>query len=186
MVRRRSTVRFRKGAPGYDDYSNIYPVTSDVSGALRGHFSTGHGAVTLGRCEFAGHVSGSEGRIGQLPGSGGPARPKLATLCRASYLIFGTLAALIRCSLCCSWIIFSRIQNGYSGIGSVLCAGLREAFQSPAGQLAVPAGEGTAVFADLFRRLALPGGTAARGHHGGRTAGGASRKHPDPSFPGGT
>ena len=36
MVRRRSTVRFRKGAPGHGEYSNIHPVTFGPSGALSG------------------------------------------------------------------------------------------------------------------------------------------------------
>jgi hypothetical protein len=89
MVRRRSTVRFRKGAPGREEYSNIHPVTLGVSGAL---FDDEQGR-DLGRCEFVGHVSGSEARFCQLSGSGGGARPKLATLSRASHLTFGARAA---------------------------------------------------------------------------------------------
>jgi len=36
MVRRRSTVRFRKGTPGREEYSNIYPVTFGPSGVHSG------------------------------------------------------------------------------------------------------------------------------------------------------
>jgi len=92
-LRRRSTVRFRKGAPGREEYSNIHPVTFGASGALSGALFDGqYRRVTgpyLGRCEFAGHVSGSEVRICQRSGSCGGARPKLAALSCASHVTFG-------------------------------------------------------------------------------------------------
>jgi hypothetical protein len=53
MVRRRSTVRFRKGAQGCEDYSNAYPVTTGVPlGALSGAFLDADRRRELGRCEL--------------------------------------------------------------------------------------------------------------------------------------
>src|SRR5260370_33752185 len=51
MVRRRSTVRFRKGAPGREEYSNIYPMTTGAPWGSFGGSSRLTSGRELGRCE---------------------------------------------------------------------------------------------------------------------------------------
>ena len=57
MVRRRSTVRFRKGAPGCEEFSNTYPVTNVLFGAPRGAHLDGDHGLSGGKRGVAGEVS---------------------------------------------------------------------------------------------------------------------------------
>ena len=67
MVRRRSTVRFRKGAPGCEEYSNIHPVTASAPQGALGALLDGY----PGHREFDQGVSGADAsRGGQVSGSG--------------------------------------------------------------------------------------------------------------------
>jgi hypothetical protein len=69
MVRRRSTVRFRKGAPGRENYSNVYPVTVGAPGGISGALPNSDHGLSCGMRCADGIVSVSGFRNLDGPGS---------------------------------------------------------------------------------------------------------------------